>query len=958
LPEEDAASGVFTEPLFMLPELKRLEEARTQSAPWKKWGPYGAERAWGTVREDYSPDGRAWDCFPHDWARSKTYRWNEDGLAMWCDDEQNLCFALALWNGRDPILKERLFGLTGSEGNHGEDVKEVLGFVDGTATHSYNRAIYKYPQAAFPYEQLVKENAARTKAQPEYELLDTGVFDENRYFDIEIEYIKAAPEDTLIQITAHNRGPDSAPLHLLPTLWFRNTWAWNGLPNKPRISVEPTGDGLRFSASKTGFGTVHLLAQGEAEPLFCDNETNARRLYNSPNPTPFVKDGINNFIVEGDRSAINPRQTGTKAAAHYTLEVPSEGSARIRLRMATQSVQSEQPPVEPIESSSHPDKPFAGEPHENEPLEGESLVSEPLETAPPQGETISGEKRESQAFGREFDQILEARRREADEWHDSLLPAQLDSDAKFVARQAMAGLLWSKQFYNFNVLKWLQGDPAQPAPPHERWDGRDRDWTHLNARSVIAMPDVWEYPWFAAWDWAFHCVTFAIADADFAKDQLILLLREWMMHPNGQLPAYEWAFGDVNPPVHAWAALRVYRIEKKRTGIGDRLFLERVFGKLLLNFTWWVNRKDAQNRNVFQGGFLGLDNIGIFDRSAPLPSGAVLDQSDGTAWMAMYCLNMLAIALELASDDAAYEDMATKFLEHFFYIAHAMNDRFSVLREAGIDLWDEEDGFYYDVLQLPGSEPQFLRTRSLVGLIPLLAVETLEDELLDKLPDFRARMNWFLEHRPDLTQSAASLQQKGQSARRLLSVVDETRLRRLLGRMLDPNEFLSEHGLRSVSRHHQNHPVSITLDGHTWTLDYEPGESTTTLFGGNSNWRGPVWFPINYLLIEALQKFDYFYGDSFGVESPDEPGEILNLWEVATLLSRRLIRLFTLDADGKRAVWGDSDKWQSDPHFRDLLQFFEYFHGDTGKGLGASHQTGWTALVAKLIQQSGEGMER
>ncbi len=937
----------------MLAELKRLEDARTNAASWKKWGPYGAERAWGTVREDYSPDGRAWDYLSHDHARSKAYRWNEDGLAMWCDDEQNLCFALALWNGRDPILKERLFGLTGSEGNHGEDVKELLYFVDSTATHAFNRAIYKYPQAAFPYEQLVKENAARTKADPEFELIDSGVFNDNRYFDVEIEYIKAAPEDTLIQITAHNRGPDAATLHLLPTLWFRNMWTWKGLPDKPHISTEATGDGWRFSASKNGFGTYHLLAQGDCQPLCCDNETNNSRLYNVPGAAPFVKDGINNFVVNGDESAINPRQSGTKAAAHYVLQVPANGKSRIRLRLSRDRHEAEL-----LESELLANQTRQSEVRDSGSLEDEPLASQPLEGQSQGNQSRQGGAPPSEVFGSEFDELIETRRREADEWHDSLLPAQLDPDARLVARQAMAGLLWSKQFYNFNVLKWLQGDAAQPAPPRERWDGRNRDWTHLNARSVIAMPDVWEYPWFAAWDWAFHCVTFAIADADFAKDQLLLLLREWMMHPNGQLPAYEWAFGDVNPPVHAWAALRVYRIEKKRTGVGDRLFLERVFQKLLLNFTWWVNRKDAQGRNVFQGGFLGLDNIGVFDRSAPLPGGVLLDQADGTAWMAMYCLNMLAIALELAAQDPAYEDMATKFLEHFFYIAHAMNDRFAVLREGGIDLWDEEDGFYYDVLQLPGSEPQFLRTRSLVGLIPLLAVETLEDELLDKLPDFRARMNWFLEHRPDLTQSAASLKQKGQGARRLLSVVDETRLRRLLSRMLDKDEFLSDHGLRSVSKYHQNHPASMTLDGHTWTLDYEPGESTTTLFGGNSNWRGPVWFPINYLLIEALQKFDYFYGDSFGVQSPDEPDQTLSLWQVATLLSRRLIRLFTLDADGKRAVWGDSDRLQSDPHFRDLLQFFEYFHGDTGKGLGAAHQTGWTALVAKLIQQSGEGMER
>jgi len=886
----------------MLSELKRLDDAKTQTAPWKKWGPYLAERAWGSVREDYSANGTAWDFFPHDHARSRVYRWNEDGLAGWCDDDQQLCFALTLWNGRDPILKERLFGLGGNEGKHGEDVKELLYYLDATATHAYNRALYKYPHVAFPYQQLLDGNASRSKSEPEYELLDTGVFDENRYFDIQIEYIKAAPEDTLIQITAHNRGPEAQELHLLPTLWFRNTWSWRGLA-RPVISLEADADGTTFRAIKEDFGSYFLHCEGTPDPLFCDNETNAKRLFGSPNATPWVKDGINNFVVGGDKLAVNPRQVGTKAAAHYSFSIGGGKSARIRLR-------------------------------------------------------LSPELHESEPFGGEFDAIRELRRHESNEWYKSLSPEGLDPDAHLVARQAMAGLFWSKQFYNFNVLKWLTGDPAQIEPPEVRWQGRDNDWTHLNAHAVMSMPDVWEYPWFAAWDLAFHCVTFAIADADFAKEQLVLLLREWMMHPNGQLPAYEWAFGDVNPPVHAWAALRVYRIERKRTGVGDTAFLERVFQKLLLNFTWWVNRKDAQGRNVFQGGFLGLDNIGVFDRSAPLPDGAVLDQSDGTAWMAMYCLNMLAIALELAGSDPVYEDLATKFLEHFFYISHAMNDRSSRMGGEGIDLWDEEDGFYYDVLQMRGAPPQFLRTRSLVGLIPLLAVETLDNDLLEKLPEFRARMEWFISHRPDLTQSAASLKQLGQSSRRLLSVVDETRMRRLLSRMLSKDEFLSDHGLRSVSRFHCDNPVSISLDGHTWTLDYEPGESTNSLFGGNSNWRGPVWFPINYLLIEALQKFDFFYGEGFQVESPDEAGVMLSLWDVATLLSRRLIRLFTLDANNQRAVWGDSEKFQTDPHFRDHLQFFEYFHGDTGKGLGAAHQTGWTALVAKLIQQSGEGMER
>lgn len=886
----------------MSAEQTRLRNAQQGIEQWKKWGPYLAERAWGSVREDYSPDGTAWDFTPHDQARSKAYRWNEDGLAGWCDQGQNLCFALTLWNGNDPILKERLFGLTGSEGKHGEDVKEWLYFLDALPSHALNRALYKYPQAAFPYGQLLDGNAARTKFDPEYELLDTGIFDGDRYFDVDIEYIKAAPEDTLIQITAHNRGPDAATLHLLPTLWFRNTWSWKATA-KPEISLEPGAPSPTFKATKDGFGTYYLVCEGEPEPLFCNNETNAQKLYNTPNPVAYVKDGIGRAVVNGEKTAVSPRQTGTKAAAHYTLQIEAGQSACIRLRLCAEG-------------------------HSSEP------------------------------FGTGFDAICELRRHEADEFFATLAPVGLDADQKLVQRQALAGLLWCKQFYNFNVLKWLQGDPATVPPPEQRWGGRNHNWTHLNVSTVMSMPDVWEYPWFAAWDLAFHCVTFAIIDADFAKDQLTLLLREWLMHPNGQLPAYEWAFGDVNPPVHAWAALRVYRIEKKRTGVGDTNFLESTFHKLLVNFTWWVNRKDAQDRNVFQGGFLGLDNIGIFDRSAPLPGGAILDQADGTAWMAMYCLNMLAISLELAAEDSTYEGMATKFLEHFFYIAHAMNERFTVLREPGIDLWDEQDGFYYDVLQIPGQAPQFLRARSLVGLLPLLAVETLEDDLLTKLPEFRARMEWFLEHRPDLTKSAASLHQKGQGARRLFSVVNEDHLRRLLTRMLDPTEFLSDHGLRSVSKFHHQNPVSIQLGGQTRTLDYEPGESTTSLFGGNSNWRGPIWFPVNYLLIEALQKFDFFYGEGFQVPSPDEPGKMLTLWDVATLLSRRLIHTFTRDENGQRPVWGDSQKLQTDPNFCDYLQFFEYFHGDTGKGLGAAHQTGWTALVAKLIQQSGEVAER
>ena len=892
-------------------EENRLQLARDGRENWKQWGPYLSCRAWGTVREDYSADGTAWEYLPHDWARSKTYRWNEDGLGGICDDNQFLCFALALWNGRDPILKERPFGLTGNQGVHGEDVKEEYYYLDNTPTHAYQKFLYKYPQRAFPYEQLLEGNASRDKTQPEYELHDTGVWDENRYFDVFIEYAKADIEDILIRITVHNRGPESAPIHLLPTLWFRDIWSWGHSEYQPKIARAASDLGARADVSHPLLkGNYSLICQNkddEPKLLFCENASNNQRLYNAPNVAPFVKDGINNYVINGAKNCVNPRGIGTKMAAHYGLEVAAGESVEVRLRLT-------------------------------------NLAQ-------------SGGVHAREAFGAPFEAIFAERIKEADEFYAAQLPPAATDDEKRVQRQAFAGLLWGKQFYHYDVRKWLRGDPGQPAPPENRWDGRNADWTTLAAHDVISMPDTWEYPWFAAWDLAFHCIPISLIDADFAKAQLLLLEREWYMHPNGQLPAYEWNFGDVNPPVHAWAALRVFRIERKRTGLGDTDFLERVFQKLLLNFTWWVNRKDVNGRNLFQGGFLGLDNIGIFDRNSHLPDGDHLDQADGTAWMATYCLNMLAIALELAVDNPVYEDVATKFMEHFFYIAYAMNDRESVMDEHsddnGIDLWDDEDGFYYDVLIRPGQDPMFLKTRSVVGLLPLLAVTTIESETLDKLPAFAGRLRWFLDHRPDLTKNAASLHRKGQQQRHLFAVVDETRLRRILEKMLASDEFLSAHGVRSVSQFHRDHPVYLTLGGQTFSLDYEPGASNSGLFGGNSNWRGPVWMPINYLIIEALQKFDYFYGDDFQIECPTGSGQRMSLWEVSVELSRRLTRLFLRDQNGERPIFGDVEKWQTDSNFRDYVWFFEYFNGETGAGLGAMHQTGWTALVAKLIQQSG-----
>jgi hypothetical protein len=878
-------------------EAERLREARERTRHWKRWGPFLSERAWGTVREDYSPDGCAWDYFPHDHARSRAYRWNEDGIAGICDRHQLICFALALWNGRDPILKERIFGLGGTEGIHGEDVKEYYFYLDSTPTHSYMKYLYKYPQKAFPYSRLVEEERRLTKRDCEFELLDTGIFDDDRYFDVFVEYAKASVEDILIRIHVFNRAPEKASLHLLPTIWFRNTWSWRNDKLRPILRRQKIRDAEAVELIQDYYGRRLLYCEGAPALLFTENETNVQRLYGAQNRTPFVKDGINDYIVRGVRGAVNPEETGTKAAAHYQLEINAGESASVRLRFTNE----EQSDV-------------------------------------------------SKIFGVRFNRIFEERQRETDEFYESVIPQNLSRDAQSVMRQSLAGMLWSKQFYHYIIKDWLEGDSRQPPPPERRKHGRNHDWMHLYNADVISMPDKWEYPWYAAWDLAFHCVPLALVDADFAKEQLVLMLREWYMHPNGQLPAYEWAFGDVNPPVHAWAAWRVYKIEEKRRGKGDRKFLERAFHKLMLNFTWWVNRKDAEGMNIFQGGFLGLDNIGVFDRSSALPTGGHIEQSDGTSWMAMYTLNLLAIALELARHDGAYEDVASKFWEHFIYIAHAMNN----IGRDNVELWNEEDGFYYDVLHTPDGAHIPMRVRSMVGLIPLFAVETLEPEMLEHLPGFRRRLEWFIHNRPDLTGNVASMELPGRKERRLLSVVNQTRLRRLLKVMLDEREFLSPYGIRALSRFHLENPYILRINGKEHRVDYEPSDSTTELFGGNSNWRGPIWFPVNYLIIESLQKFYRYFGDDFLVECPTGSGVMKNLREVATTISNRLSSLFLRDSSGRRPVFRNALKFQTDPHWRDLLLFYEYFHGDNGTGLGANHQTGWTGLVAKLLQERGE----
>jgi len=870
-------------------EGRRLADNDARRAHWNRWGPFLSARAWGTVREDYSPNGTAWDYFPHDHARSRAYRWSEDGILGLSDRHQRICFALALWNGKDPILKERFFGLTNSEGNHGEDVKECWFYLDATPTHSYLKGLYKYPQAEYPYAHLLEENRRRGVAAPEYELIDTGIFDGGRYFDVFVEYAKASPEDILVEIAVFNRGPEPATLDLLPTIWFRNTWSWDGSP-RPSLAADGAG-GILVEDPEYGRRTLHCPPG--AELLFTENDTNTERLYGSPNATPHVKDAFHAYLIGGRRDAVHPERRGTKAAAWQRLEVPAGGEARMRLRFAPENRKARDP------------------------------------------------------LGRSFDVAMKRARSEADEYYATILPAILSAEERRVMRQAFAGMIWSKQYYGYDVRRWLLGDPAQPPPPASRRRGRNREWTHLYAGDVLSMPDTWEFPWFAAWDLAFHCVVFALIDPQFAKDQLVLMLREWYTHPNGQIPAYEWAFGDVNPPVHAWAAIRVAQIEKHKTGRLDRVFLERIFHKLLLNFDWWVNRKDELGNNIFQGGFLGLDNIGLFDRNTELPPGWILGQADGTSWMAMYCLNLLGMALELALEDQAYEDVASKFWEHFVYIAYAMHH----VGEEGFNLWDEEDGFFYDVLRRPDGSHETIRIRTLVGLIPLSAVVTGEVSLLDRFPGFKRRMQWFSENRQDLIESCASMTQRPDGARALFSLVTPEQLRRVLRFMLDENEFLSPHGIRSVSMYHRDHPYVMKTGGVEYRMSYDPGESTTGMFGGNSNWRGPIWLPINYLILESLRRYHQYLGDDFRVECPTGSGQMMTLLEVFHELARRLSTIFLPDERGERPVFQGIDIYRNDPHWRDLVLFHEYFHGDTGKGLGASHQTGWTGLIAKLLDE-------
>jgi hypothetical protein len=870
-------------------EKTRLLEASSRAQHWRRWGPFLSDREWGTVREDYSAGGTAWEYFPFEHAHLRAYRWGEDGIAGICDNHQRLCFAPVFWNGRDSILKERLYGLTGNQGNHGEDVKEIYYYLDSTPTHSYMKCLYKYPQAEFPYARLYGENRRRTRMDAEFELIDTGIFDDDRYFDIQIEYAKAGVDDIVIRISTTNRGPDRATLHLLPTLWFRNTWSW--ALNTPRPSMKRSGDAT-IDIAEQSLGSYQLTLDYPRPMLFTENESNARALWGLGDGHGYSKDGFHRRIIHNEMDAVNPAETGTKACAWYQLDLAAGESQTIRMRLA--------------------------------------------------------EKSQPSSMVHDLDGIFARRIAEADEFY-SFCPVTLSEDARRVQRQAFAGLLWSKQYYHFVVNDWLHGDPTQPTPPRERLKGRDSQWVHLFNEDVVSMPDTWEYPWYAAWDLSFHMIAMALVDPDNAKSQLKLFLREWYMHPNGQIPAYEWAFGDVNPPVHAWACWRVFQIDRKLAGRPDYAFLETIFHKLLLNFTWWVNRKDSEGSNIFEGGFLGLDNIGVFDRSAPLPTGGRIEQSDGTSWMAMYCLNMMKIALELSTKvDPLYEDVASKFFEHFLYIAHAMNE----MGDGG--LWDEADGFFYDSLHLPDGTNMRMRVRSMVGLIPLFAVDTMEKETMDKMPGFKRRMDWFTTNRPDLCGNLASLSRQGVEQRRLLSVVTRPRLVRIIERMLNEVEFLSPYGIRSLSKFHEANPYTLHVDGHEYRVDYEPAESRTGLFGGNSNWRGPVWFPLNFLLIESLQRFHFYFGDDVKVEFPTGSGNHLNLSDVAQQLSKRLARLFLRDGDGHRPVFGGSRKFQDDPHFKDNILFYEYFHGDNGAGIGANHQTGWTALVAKLLQQSGE----
>ncbi|MFZ5986241.1 MAG: MGH1-like glycoside hydrolase domain-containing protein [Bacillota bacterium] len=896
-------------------EAKRLRESRGNTSNWRLWGPYLSERQWGTVREDYSPYGNAWEYFPHDHARSRAYRWGEDGIAGICDSSQCLCFAIGLWNGNDPIIKERLFGLTGNEGNHGEDVKEYYFYLANTPSHSYMKYLYKYPQASYPFSLLVNENIRRRdypgRGGMEFELLDTGVFDDNRYFDVYVEYAKNSPEDILIKISVVNRGPDTRTVYLLPALWFRNTWSW-GHPGEQKPLIKLISSDLRLSvieANHNKLGKRWFYCENPNELLFTENETNMKIL-DQPNKSPYVKDGINNYIAGGIRDAVNPNKTGTKASASYILEIKPSDTKTIRLRLSD------------VENMSSP-------------------------------------------FDDNFETLFIKRENEMNEFYDSISPLDMSDELRSIQRQAFYGMLWSKQFYYYVVEQWLQGDPAGPPPPPERKNGRNREWIHLHSEDILSMPDKWEYPWFAAWDLAFHTIPLAMIDPDFAKQQLYLFTREWYMHPNGQIPAYEWAFGDVNPPVAAWAAWRVYKIEGKYYGHKDVDFLKRIFTKLLLYFTWWVNRKDAFGNNVFEGGFLGLDNVSMFDRSNHGIPNTIIEQSDGTAWMGMYCLNMLKIASELSRFDSMYREWCGKFLQHFFYIADAMNH----IGGDAVNLWDDNDKFYYDVLRLPDRMVS-LKVRSIVGIIPLFAVETIDLESLfgnmepdfadtSDFPDLRSQLDWYIKNRPDLAyHENISIRGIGSENVKdpkgvLLSFVDTNKLRYILEKMLDENEFLSPYGVRSLSKYHENHPVSINVKGQDYSIRYEPAESTTGMFGGNSNWRGPVWFPINYLIIESLQKFHYYLGDDFRVECPKGSGKMMTLWEVSLELSKRLIDIFIKDPNlnGNRPVYGGTQKFQKDPHWNQLILFYEYFHGDNGAGIGASHQTGWTGLIAKLIHQ-------
>ncbi|MBV9863093.1 MAG: glucosidase [Alphaproteobacteria bacterium] len=861
-------------------EGRRLEEARS-GVPWWRWGPYVSDRQWGTVREDYSADGDPWSYFPFDHARSRAYRWGEDGLAGFGDERLYVCLGLALWNGRDPILKERLFGLNNAEGNHGEDVKELYYHLDGVPTHSYMRMLYKYPQAAFPYDLLATENRRRGLDDPEFEIVDTGVFDGDRYFDVEIEYAKGGVNDVLMQVTVRNRSAATAELHVLPQLWMRNIWSWTAIDRMPRLAGLSEAE---VSVEHPDLGSLTLLCEGRPELLFCDNDTNRQRLFDKPSPG-YCKDGINDFVVNGEAQAVNPARCGTKVAAWYRLSLPAAGETQLRVRLGA---------------------------------EGGRLD--------------------------DFAAVMRCRRAEADEFYEALQSRIEDPQARLVQRRAFAGMLWSKQFYHLEMRTWLCGDPLQPPPPEARLHGRNVDWRHIDNADIISMPDKWEYPWYAAWDLGFHCVCLAAIDPEFAKRQLILLTREWYMHPNGQLPAYEWKFGDVNPPVHAWAAWRVYEIDREARGVGDREFLERVFHKLIINFTWWVNRKDPEGRNIFQGGFLGLDNIGLFDRSAPLPTGGYINQSDGTAWMAMYTLNLMRIALELATADDVYEDIATKFFEHFLLIAEAMTN----MGGDGIGLWDETDEFYYDALHLPNGERVPLRIRSLVGLIPLFAVEVLDGRVIAQLPQFAGRMRWFLAHRPELAALVSRWQEPNDDELHLLSLLRGHRMKRLLRRMLDESEFLSDFGVRSLSKYHERNPFVFENAGQRFSMGYVPGDSNSRLFGGNSNWRGPIWIPVNFLIIESLHRFHAYYGDDFRVEYPTGSGAMLTLEQIADALADRLTRLFLPDGSGHRPVCGDAAAYGK-PEFREQVLFYEYFNGDTGRGLGASHQTGWTGLVALLL---------